>query len=81
MTMDLYYVQKDFFANRGEIAVRIMRTSCGMGRETVAVYHEVGKEGLFVHYADYAHRLHGDSPKSAYLDMEQNVKATNFCNY
>ena len=58
-------------ANRGEIAVRVMRSSREMGIETVAVYHEVDKEGLFVHYADYAYRLHSDTPKSAYLDMEQ----------
>jgi acetyl-CoA carboxylase biotin carboxylase subunit len=58
-------------ANRGEIAVRVMRSSREMGIETVAVYHEVDKESLFVNYADFAYRLSGDTPKSAYLDMEQ----------
>ncbi|MBX3043079.1 MAG: acetyl-CoA carboxylase biotin carboxylase subunit [Candidatus Kapabacteria bacterium] len=58
-------------ANRGEIAVRVMRSAREMGIETIAVYHEVDKEALFVHYADYAYRLSGDSPKSAYLDIEQ----------
>jgi acetyl-CoA carboxylase, biotin carboxylase subunit len=63
--------KKILIANRGEIAVRVMRSSREMGIETVAVYHEVDKEALFVHYADYAYRLKGDTPKSAYLDMDQ----------
>lgn len=63
--------KKILVANRGEIAVRVMRSSREMGIETVAVYHEVDKEALFVHYADYAYKLSGDTPKSAYLDMEQ----------
>ncbi len=63
--------KKILIANRGEIAVRIMRSTREMGIETVAVYHEVDKEALFVSYADYAYRLIGDTPKSAYLDMDQ----------
>lgn len=61
-------------ANRGEIAVRVMRTSREMGIETIAVYHEIDKESLFVNYADFAYRLHGETPKSAYLDMDQIIE-------
>lgn len=61
-------------ANRGEIAVRIMRSSREMGIETVAVYHEVDREAQFVNYADYAYKLHGETPKDAYLDIEQIIE-------
>ena len=66
--------KKILVANRGEIAVRVMRSAREMGIETVAVYHEVDKEALYVSYADYAYRLTGDTPKSAYLDMEQIIE-------
>ncbi len=58
-------------ANRGEIAVRIIRAAREMGVETVAVFHEVDRGMPFVHYADYAYRLESKTPKEAYLDMQQ----------
>lgn len=58
-------------ANRGEIAIRIMRAAHDLGVEAVAVYHAVDKETPFVHYADYAYQLHADTPKAAYLDIDQ----------
>lgn len=58
-------------ANRGEIALRVIRAARELGVESVAVYHEVDKEMPFVHCADYAFRLNADVPKSAYLDIEQ----------
>lgn len=61
-------------ANRGEIAVRIMRTARDMGIETVAVFHSVDKETPFVHYADYAYEIKGDTPKAAYLDINQIIE-------
>jgi len=63
--------KKILVANRGEIAVRIMRTAREMGIETVAIYHETDKLMPFVQYADYAYELKKDTPKSAYLDIEQ----------
>ena len=63
-------------ANRGEIAVRIMRTARDMGIETVAVFHSVDKETPFVQYADYAYELRGETPKAAYLDIEQILDIT-----
>jgi acetyl-CoA carboxylase, biotin carboxylase subunit len=61
-------------ANRGEIAVRIIRAAREMGIETVAIYHAVDKKSTFVHYADYAYELHSDTPKDAYLDIAQIVE-------
>lgn len=63
--------KKILIANRGEIAVRIIRAARELGIETVAVYHSVDKEAPFVHYADYAYKLEGETPKAAYLDIEQ----------
>lgn len=61
-------------ANRGEIAVRIIRAAREMGIETVAIYHEVDKKSTFVHYADYAYELKAETPKNAYLDIDQIVE-------
>lgn len=58
-------------ANRGEIAVRIIRAARDLGVESVAVYHKVDKEMPFVQYADYAYQLESETPKAAYLDIQQ----------
>jgi acetyl-CoA carboxylase biotin carboxylase subunit len=58
-------------ANRGEIAVRVIRAAREMGIETVAIYHEVDKEMPFVHYSDYAYQLYSHTPKAGYLDIDQ----------
>lgn len=58
-------------ANRGEIAIRIIRAAKELGIETIAIYHEVDKESPYVHYADYAYRLNSETPKAGYLDIEQ----------
>jgi acetyl-CoA carboxylase biotin carboxylase subunit len=61
-------------ANRGEIAVRVIRAAKELDVETVAIFHEVDKGMPFVHYADYAYQLHSDTPKNAYLDMNQIIE-------
>jgi len=58
-------------ANRGEIAIRVMCSAKELGVETVAVFHSVDKDALHVRYADYAIELSGETPKSAYLDINQ----------
>jgi acetyl-CoA carboxylase biotin carboxylase subunit len=63
--------KKILIANRGEIAVRVIRAAREMGIETVAVFHEVDRGMPFVHYADYAYRLDSKTPKEGYLDMQQ----------
>jgi len=58
-------------ANRGEIAVRIIRAARELGIETVAIYHKVDRNSPFVRMADYAFEIFASQPKSAYLDIEQ----------
>ena len=62
-------------ANRGEIAIRIMRAARELGVETVSVYHNVDKNSPYVHYADYAYEIFSETPKAAYLDIQQKKAA------
>lgn len=61
-------------ANRGEIAIRILRAAKELEIESVAVYHEVDKSSHYVHYADYSVEIYGATPKSAYLDSKQIIE-------
>jgi pyruvate carboxylase subunit A len=70
---------KILIANRGEIAVRIMRTCREMGIPSVAVYSEADKDALFVKYADEAYMI-GPAPASmSYLNIEKIIKAAKEC--
>lgn len=69
-------IQKVLIANRGEIAVRIIRACREMGIETVAVYSEADKEALHTQLADEAVCI-GPAPSAeSYLDMEKIISAT-----
>ncbi len=67
-------------ANRGEIAMRLIRGAREMNIESVAIYHDIDKEAPFVQYADYAYNLSGDTPKQAYLDINQIIGIANRSN-
>ena len=56
-------MQKILVANRGEIAIRVMRTAREMGIKTVAVYSAADREALHVRYADEAIYI-GEAPSS-----------------
>ena len=66
-------IQKLLIANRGEIAIRIMRTAVNMGVKTVAVYPADDQKSLHVYRADEAVELTGRGA-AAYLDAEQLIQ-------
>jgi acetyl-CoA carboxylase biotin carboxylase subunit len=67
-------VTRVLVANRGEIALRVMRTCREMGIETVAVYAEPDARTPHVYFADERVALQGETPRQAYLDIEQLVR-------
>ena len=67
---------KILVANRGEIAVRIIRACKEMGIKTVAVYSEADKESLHVKIADEAVCIGPANSKDSYLNMKNILEAT-----
>ncbi|RHW54815.1 acetyl-CoA carboxylase biotin carboxylase subunit [Clostridium botulinum] len=68
--------KKILVANRGEIAVRIIRACREMGIETVAIYSEADKDALHVQLADEAVCIGPPSSKDSYLNMYNIISAT-----
>lgn len=69
-------INKVLIANRGEIAVRIIRACREMGIETVAVYSKADETALHVQLADEAVCIGPAASKDSYLNMENIISAT-----
>ena len=72
--------QKILVANRGEIAIRIMRAANEMGKKTVAVFAEEDKLSLHRFKADEAYRIGaGLGPVAAYLSIDEIIRVAREC--
>ena len=72
--------RKILIANRGEIAIRIMRAANEMGKTTVAVFAEEDKLGLHRFKADEAYRIGKDlGPVAAYLSIDEMIRVAKAC--
>ncbi|HPK04781.1 MAG TPA: acetyl-CoA carboxylase biotin carboxylase subunit [Bacteroidales bacterium] len=72
-------IKKVLVANRGEIAVRVMRSCREMGLVTVAVFSDADRKSLHVRYADEAYHI-GPSPSvQSYLNIEKIIEVAKKC--
>ncbi|HET7825911.1 MAG TPA: acetyl-CoA carboxylase biotin carboxylase subunit [Anaeromyxobacter sp.] len=68
-------IKKILVANRGEIAVRVIRTCREMGIATVAIYSDADRGGLHVRFADQAVHVGPSASRESYLAIEKIVDA------
>jgi len=68
-------MKKILIANRGEIALRVMRTCREMGIQTVAVYSDADRNAAFVRYADQAVHIGAAPSKESYLVIPKIIAA------
>jgi len=70
-------IKKILIANRGEIALRVIRACKEMGIASVAVYSDADKDSLHVKYADEAVNIGPPLSRKSYLNIENIIKAAN----
>ena len=70
---------KILIANRGEIAVRIIRTAKELGIKVATIYSLADKESLHVKMADEAYLIGGPEPRDSYLNIEKIVSTAKKC--
>ena len=68
-------INKILVANRGEIAIRVMRACRELGIQTVAVYSDADRDALHVQHADEAIPIGAASPKESYLNADVLIRA------
>ncbi len=73
-------IKKLLIANRGEIALRIIRTAREMGIKTVAVYSDADKDSLHVRFADEAVCIGAPASKESYLNIPRILSAAAITN-
>ena len=75
----LTHIGKLLVANRGEIALRVIRTAREMGIATVAVYSESDRDAPFASAADEAYRLPGDTYAETYFNQSLIIDVARRC--
>jgi acetyl-CoA/propionyl-CoA carboxylase biotin carboxyl carrier protein len=68
---DPHPLRRILIANRGEIAIRVIRACRDLGIETIVAYADADRNAAFVHLADQAFSLEGQSPAETYLEADK----------
>ena len=77
--LDSYKLQKILIANRGEIAVRIIRACRDLGIGSVAVYSECDQAARYVRMADEAYPIGASPPTESYLHINRIIDVARRC--